>query len=95
MGKKSSNGGGGGSWRNASFLEWTRQDVVNVARYHWIPCIFAAGLLFFMAVEYTLLMVPSSAPPFDLGFVATRSLNQALALWPEANTVLAALNTVS
>ncbi|OMP01359.1 hypothetical protein COLO4_11948 [Corchorus olitorius] len=78
----------------ASFMKWTLDDVVHVARYHRIPCFFAAGLLFFMYVEYTLRMVPDSSPPFDLGFVVTRSLHQALASSPELNTLLAFLNTV-
>ena len=78
----------------ASFLKWTIADVVHVATHHWIPCLFALGLLFFMAVEYTLRMVPSSSPPFDLGFIATRSLHRVLQSWPELNTVLAGLNTV-
>ncbi|XWS16470.1 hypothetical protein CRYUN_Cryun34aG0090800 [Craigia yunnanensis] len=45
-----------------------------------------------MYVEYTLRMVPDSSPPFDLGFVVTRSFHRAS--WPELNTLLAALNTV-
>lgn len=85
----------GGLCGKASFMYWTLEDVVHVATYHWMPCLFAGGLLFFMAVEYTLLMVPSSSPPFDLGFVATRSLHRVLETWPELNTLLAALNTVS
>lgn len=80
--------------RKASFMSWSMKDVVHVARYHWIPCVFAAGLLFFMAVEYTLRMVPAYSPPFDLGFVATKSLHSVLASWPALNTLLAALNTV-
>lgn len=79
----------------ASFLNWTMQDAVHVARFHWIPCMFAMGLLFFMGVEYTLRMVPASSPPFDIGFVATRPLHRLLASWSELNTLLAALNTVS
>jgi hypothetical protein len=59
-----------------------------------MPCFFALGLLFFMGVEYTLRMVPSSAPPFDIGFVTTRSLHLLLASSPKLNTLLAALNTV-
>lgn len=78
----------------ASFLKWTLSDVVHVATHHWMPCLFACGLLFFMAVEYTLLMVPSSSPPFDLGFIVTRSLHRVLESSPELNNVLAALNTV-
>ncbi|XP_028779165.1 phosphatidylcholine:diacylglycerol cholinephosphotransferase 1 [Neltuma alba] len=87
MGKKS-------VYSQASFMQWTIADAVHVARFHWIPCLFALGLLFFMAVEYTLRMVPSSSPPFDLGFVATRSLHRLLQSSPQLNTLLAALNTV-
>jgi hypothetical protein len=76
------------------FLKWTVHDMVNVAKHHWLPCFFGFGLLFFMAVEYTLPMVPASSPPFDLGFVATRRLHGLLSSWPELNTLLAALNTV-
>ncbi|XP_010535142.1 PREDICTED: phosphatidylcholine:diacylglycerol cholinephosphotransferase 1 isoform X2 [Tarenaya hassleriana] len=82
----------GGS--KASFMTWTVRDVVHVARHHWIPCVFAVGLLFFMGVEYTLRMIPANSQPFDLGFVATRSFHRVLASSPELNTVLAALNTV-
>ncbi|KAL5575712.1 hypothetical protein UlMin_017411 [Ulmus minor] len=78
----------------ASFLTWTAEDLLHVARFHWLPCIFAAGLLFFMAVEYTLFMVPSSSPPFDLGFVLTRPLHRLLSSSPHLNTLFAALNTV-
>ncbi|KAF3450892.1 hypothetical protein FNV43_RR06981 [Rhamnella rubrinervis] len=76
------------------FLTWTVYDVLHVARFHWMPCIFALGLLFFMAVEYTVRMVPSSAPPFDLGFIATGPLHRVLASSPDLNTLLAFLNTV-
>lgn len=76
------------------FLKWTLRDVVNVAKHHWLPCFLGFGLLFFMAVEYTLRMVPSSSPPFDLGFVVTRRLHGLLSSWPELNTSLAGLNTV-
>jgi len=82
-------------YSSASFLKWTFSDVVHVATHHWMPCLFACGLLFFMAVEYTLFMVPSSSPPFDLGFVFTRSLHRVLESSPQLNNVLAALNTVS
>ncbi|KAJ6394722.1 hypothetical protein OIU77_023846 [Salix suchowensis] len=78
----------------AFFLKWTVRDMVNLAKHHWLPCFFGFGLLFFMAVEYTLFMVPASSPPFDLGFIATRRLHGLLSSWPELNTVLAALNTV-
>ncbi|XP_061340097.1 phosphatidylcholine:diacylglycerol cholinephosphotransferase 1-like [Gastrolobium bilobum] len=81
-------------YSEASFMKWTYSDAVHVANHHWIPCLFALGLLFFMAVEYTLRMVPPSSPPFDLGFIATRSLHRVLESSPELNTLLAALNTV-
>ncbi|CAH2053596.1 unnamed protein product [Thlaspi arvense] len=87
-------GGGGGGKSKASFMTWTARDVVYVARYHWIPCLFAVGVLFFTGVEYTLQMIPARSEPFDIGFVATRSLNRVLANSPDLNTVLAALNTV-
>ncbi|KAJ0249247.1 Phosphatidylcholine:diacylglycerol cholinephosphotransferase 1 [Hirschfeldia incana] len=88
------NGNGGGGKSKASFLTWTMRDAVYVARYHWIPCFFAVGVLFFMGVEYTLQMVPAKSEPFDIGFVVTRSLNRVLASSPDLNTLLAALNTV-
>ncbi|CAL0325948.1 unnamed protein product [Lupinus luteus] len=77
-----------------SFLKWTFSDAVYVATHHWVPCIFAMGLLFFMNVEYTLHMVPPSSPPFDLGFIATRSLHRVIEASPNLNTLLAFLNTV-
>ena len=83
-----------GFWSEASFMNWSMDDVVGVFRFHPIPCFFAASLLFFMAVEYTLRMVPPSSPPFDLGFVATEWLYRALASSPDLNTLLAGLNTV-
>ena len=79
---------------DASFMKWTVADAVHVATHHWMPCLFALGLLFFMAVEYTLLMVPPSSPPFDLGFIATRSLHALLESSPNLNTLFAGLNTV-
>ncbi|XP_057733125.1 phosphatidylcholine:diacylglycerol cholinephosphotransferase 1-like [Arachis stenosperma] len=82
------------SYSRPSFLKWRLQDAVHVATHHWMPCLFAVGLLFFMAVEYTLRMVPPSSPPFDLGFIATRSLHHLLQDSPNLNTVLAFLNTV-
>ncbi|KAI5337373.1 PREDICTED: phosphatidylcholine diacylglycerol [Prunus dulcis] len=78
----------------ASFMTWRLHDVLPVAKHHWIPCVFAMGLLFFMGVEYTLRMVPSSSPPFDVGFITTRSLHLLLASKPKLNTLLAGLNTV-
>ncbi|KAH1055168.1 hypothetical protein J1N35_033233 [Gossypium stocksii] len=90
------NHGNGGDISNGkvSFMKWTLDDVVYVAKYHRLPCFFAAWFLFFIYVEYTLRMVPDSSPPYDLGFVVTRSFHRALASWPELNSLLAALNTV-
>ncbi|KAL3633055.1 resistance to o-dinitrobenzene [Castilleja foliolosa] len=79
---------------NPHFLKWTAADIFGVPRHHPIPCVFAAGLLFFMAVEYTLAMIPPMAPPFDLGFAATVTLHRLLSDRPALNTVLAGLNTV-
>ncbi|KAK4735660.1 hypothetical protein R3W88_009921 [Solanum pinnatisectum] len=87
--------GGYGWWlRNAYFMKWRMEDVFGVVKYHPIPCIFAASLLFFMGVEYTLCMIPASAPPFDLGFIVTVPLNRLLAAKPALNTLFAGLNTV-
>ncbi|KAM7475903.1 hypothetical protein LguiB_023146 [Lonicera macranthoides] len=89
--KVSSNGG---MFRDAMFMQWTTEDVLGVVKYHPVPCVFAASLLFFMGVEYTLYMIPPSSPPFDLGFVATVSLHRLLASTPALNSLLASLNTV-
>ncbi|KAI3737568.1 hypothetical protein L2E82_27575 [Cichorium intybus] len=78
----------------ASFMKWTVEDVLAVLKYHPVPCLLAVSLLFFMGVEYTLLMIPPSSPPFDIGFVATVHLHRILAGCPALNTVLAGLNTV-
>ncbi|CAI9113977.1 OLC1v1037437C1 [Oldenlandia corymbosa var. corymbosa] len=78
----------------AYFMRWRTEDVSGVFRHHPIPCVFAACVLFFMGVEYTLRMIPYSSPPFDLGFVATVSLNRILASRPFLNNFLAGLNTV-
>ncbi|KAG7631401.1 Sphingomyelin synthase-like domain [Arabidopsis suecica] len=94
--QKTDDGGGGeGEWTSkASFMTWTMHDIIYVARHHWIPCLFAAGVMFFTVVEYTFQMTPASSQPFDLGFVATRYLHSILASSPNLNTVLAALNTI-
>lgn len=75
-------------------MQWTADDVSAVLKYHPLPCFLAASLLFFMGVEYTLLMIPPSSPPFDIGFMATVHLHRILAGSPALNTVLAGLNTV-
>ncbi|KAG2333166.1 hypothetical protein Bca52824_004346 [Brassica carinata] len=83
-----------GGWRSKpSFMKWTACDVVHVTRHHWIPCLFVAGNFWLVCVESTTQMIPASSPPFDLGFVATRSLHRVLASSPTLNTVLAALNS--
>ncbi|MCD7457238.1 resistance to o-dinitrobenzene [Datura stramonium] len=96
MAKKSSSEFGGYGWwlSNAYFMKWTAEDVFGVVKYHPIPCVFAASLLFFMGVEYTLRMIPASSPPFDLGFIVTVPLNRLLAARPALNTLFAGLNTV-
>lgn len=78
-----------------SFMKWRMCNPVHVVRVHWVPCLLAVGVLFFTGVEeYMLQMIPPSSEPFDIGFVATRSLYRLLASSPDLNTVLAALNTV-
>ncbi|KAJ0680171.1 hypothetical protein HanPI659440_Chr16g0621331 [Helianthus annuus] len=79
---------------DAFCLRWTVADVFGLLKYHPVPCFFGVSLLFFMGVEYTLWMVPSSSPPFDIGFVATAWFHRVLAASPVLNTVLAGLNTV-
>lgn len=69
-------------------------DVWVVLRHHPVLCLLVVLVLFFMGVEYTLKMVPSASPPFDIGFVATIGLQRVLAASPALNTVLAGLNTV-
>ncbi|KAK9677215.1 hypothetical protein RND81_11G128800 [Saponaria officinalis] len=83
-----------GWYETASFWNWGFGDLLGVLKWHPMPCCFLVSLLFFMAVEYTLLMVPSSSPPFDLGFILTRWLNRLLSHSPLLNTFCAALNTV-
>ncbi|XP_076905203.1 phosphatidylcholine:diacylglycerol cholinephosphotransferase 1-like [Bidens hawaiensis] len=82
------------SLTDASFMQWTVKDATGLLKYHPVPCFFAACLLFFMGVEYTLRMIPSSSPPFDIGFNATVYLHRVLVASPTLNTVLAGLNTV-
>ncbi|CAL9767321.1 unnamed protein product [Musa acuminata subsp. burmannicoides] len=77
-----------------AFAGWSMGDVAGVARHHYVPCAFALSLLLFMAVEYTIPMVPSTSLPLDIGFILTKSLHSVLATNLALNTVLAALNTV-
>ncbi|MCL7040410.1 hypothetical protein MKW94_015561 [Papaver nudicaule] len=79
---------------DAYFMSWSVKDGLDLLRYHPIPCIFGLALVFFMGVEYTLFMIPSTSPPFDLGFVLTQPLHRILVTQPLANTIFAALNTV-
>ncbi|XP_057533951.1 phosphatidylcholine:diacylglycerol cholinephosphotransferase 1-like [Amaranthus tricolor] len=83
-----------GMLETASFLKWGYSDIIGALKNHPMPCFFGVTLLFFMGVEYTLRMVPSSSPPLDVGFVVTRWLNRILTSSPSLNTLLAALNTV-
>ncbi|KAJ8464836.1 hypothetical protein OPV22_027388 [Ensete ventricosum] len=77
-----------------AFAGWSLGDVAGVARHHYVPCAFALSLLLFMAIEYTIPMVPSTSLPLDIGFILTESLHSVLATNLALNTVLAALNTV-
>ncbi|KAL6006255.1 resistance to o-dinitrobenzene [Asimina triloba] len=82
-----------GAFGRPCFLTWSLRDIAGVPRHHPLPCAFALSLLFFMAVEYTLRMIPPSAPPFDVGFVLTQRFHRLLTRLPALNTLLAALNT--
>ncbi|PIA57028.1 hypothetical protein AQUCO_00600032v1 [Aquilegia coerulea] len=79
---------------DASFLSWSLKDALGFAKNHPIPFVFGICLVFFMAVEYTLFMIPPSSPPFDLGFVITKPIHKILDAQPALNTILAGLNTV-
>ncbi|XP_062229200.1 phosphatidylcholine:diacylglycerol cholinephosphotransferase 1-like [Phragmites australis] len=83
---------GAGKWRRP---EWcSAAGAAGVLRRHPAPALFGCGLLLFMAVEYTIPMVPPAAPPLDLGFLATAGMHAAVAARPWLNSLLAALNTV-
>ncbi|GAA0157123.1 transferase [Lithospermum erythrorhizon] len=84
----------GGIIGKVHFLKWRRGDVYGVVRDHPLPCVFAACMVLFMFVEYTLFMIPASSPPFDVGFILTKHLNVFLAQRPNLNNLLAGLNTV-
>jgi len=77
-----------------SFMGWSMTYLIGTARFHPLPVLLAGCLLFFMAVEYTLVMVSAGSAPYDLGFVWTQSLHDLLLERPALNTVLAAMNTV-
>ncbi|KAF5194253.1 Phosphatidylcholine:diacylglycerol cholinephosphotransferase [Thalictrum thalictroides] len=81
-------------FRDAFILSWSLKDALGVAKNHPIPFVFGVCLVFFMAVEYTLFMIPPSSPPFDLGFVITKPIHRILDSEPGLNTILAGLNTV-
>ena len=91
------NGNGGDKMSRAppaAGVRWSLSYIVLVLRQHPLLCLFGFSLLFFMGVEYTIRMIPSTSPPFDIGFVLTHSLNNFLSTHPILNSVLAALNTV-
>lgn len=71
------------------------EAVLGLVRQHPAAFVFLLTLVFFMGVEYTIPMVPSDSPPVDLGFRFTESLNAGLAVRPNLNSFLAALNTVN
>lgn len=77
-----------------SFMGWSMTYLIGAARFHPLPVLLVGCLLFFMAVEYTLAMVPSGSQPYDVGFVWTQGLHDLLLNKPSLNTVLAAMNTV-
>jgi len=77
-----------------SFMGWSMTYLIGTARFHPLPVLLVGCLLFFMAVEYTLVMVPAGSQPYDVGFVWTQSLHDLLLERPALNTVLAAMNTV-
>lgn len=83
-----------GLLENAFFMKWRTEDLWGLFIFHPVPCLFAAALLFFMGVEYTLNMIPFDSQPFDLGFVATAHIHRLLASRPNLNNFLAGLNTV-
>ncbi|XP_020685824.1 phosphatidylcholine:diacylglycerol cholinephosphotransferase 1-like [Dendrobium catenatum] len=70
------------------------KGMARIASHHPIPSCFAISLFFFMGVEYTLKMVPSSSPPKDIGFLLTENIHGFLSTRPVFNSLLAALNTV-
>lgn len=87
--------GGGAAKRSALAGGFSMEEVAGIVHGHPIPCFFALCVLFFMMVEYSLFMVPSNSPPFDVGFLLTRPLQRYLAGRPALNSALAALNTVT
>ncbi|KAL6839468.1 hypothetical protein ACP4OV_030738 [Aristida adscensionis] len=87
--------GAAGAEKGWARPEWcSPAGVARLLRRHPAPALFACGLLLFMAVEYTIPMVPPAAPPLDLGFRATQGMHAAVAARPWLNSLLAALNTV-
>ncbi|CAM8924082.1 unnamed protein product [Rhodiola kirilowii] len=78
---------------DAFLLQWRIDDVLLVWKRHPIPFVFGSMLLFFMGVEYTLGMIPSTSPPYDVGFIATKWLNSIISSSPPLNTALAVANT--
>ncbi|GLJ46471.1 hypothetical protein SUGI_0979390 [Cryptomeria japonica] len=77
-----------------SFMGWSIPYMIGAAKAHPLPVLLGCCLLFFMAVEYSLIMVSSGSPPYDVGFVWTQSLHDGLMQRPALNTLLAAMNTI-
>lgn len=78
----------------AYLVRLSAEDVVRIAKRHPLPSMLILSLLFFMGVEYTLQMVPSSSPPLDVGFILTEYIHGAISGRPTLNSALAAANTV-
>ncbi|XP_020592635.1 phosphatidylcholine:diacylglycerol cholinephosphotransferase 1-like [Phalaenopsis equestris] len=74
--------------------DFSPRGLARIASNHPVPACFAISLFFFMGVEYTLKMVPSSSPPKDFGFLLTENIHGFLRARPDFNSFLAALNTV-
>lgn len=77
-----------------SFMGWSVPYLIEAAKFHPLPVLLGGCLLFFMAVEYTLVMVSAASAPYDVGFVWTQRLHNVLMQRPGLNSVLAAMNTV-
>uniref|UniRef100_A0A0D6R548 AtPDCT1/2 transmembrane domain-containing protein n=1 Tax=Araucaria cunninghamii TaxID=56994 RepID=A0A0D6R548_ARACU len=76
-----------------SFMGWSIPYLIGAAKFHPLPVLLGGSLLFFMAVEYTLVMVSAGSEPYDVGFVWTQGLHDLLMQRPYLNSLLAAMNT--
>ena len=79
----------------AYFARLSVEDVACIARCHPLPSVLILSMLFFMGVEYSLQMVPSSSQPLDVGFILTGYIHGIISARPALNSVLAGFNTVS